>query len=255
MHSNARIIAALLVAVGVSTLHGDARERFDVDGISPASLPKLSLQTLMTLASLTRSADVQQELKLSQDQVKRVAALTAEVTQARRQSKRVAGAHPDDLRKANEAAVQQYQQLLAILDKRQVERLFQIHLQQLGVNALALPEVDAVLCLSQAQRDQIGEFKEQLNSELRSAIERMQRDEVNANRVQNYRTALAEAQQRFVDRCQGALSPTQRKLLEQLQGEAFTGTLAASTRGLPAAKQAEVLQRAKLQQAQRAAEK
>lgn len=153
-------------------------------------------------------SQVQEELKLSEDQVKKIEELRAVRRQAlaalRGLNKEARANQLQDINKANEAA------LAKILTRKQFRRAEQIYLQQIGPSiAFWQTQVAAALKLTDEQKDKMDLINKESQEELRNrtANGRMTREQ------------LAELTKRRNEKALDVLTPTQKKKWKELLGE------------------------------------
>jgi len=148
--------------------------------------------------------NVQAELKLTDDQFDTMAKIRASVARAARDSA--------EHRKAIEEATKT---IRSVLSAKQLERLMQIHLQLLGVQALLVPDVIAALNISDDQQKQLRAIDAK-HSEKRRGLsddKSLSREESRAKGRQLLKETMAEAT--------AVLTQGQREEFEKMRGPAF----------------------------------
>jgi Spy/CpxP family protein refolding chaperone len=155
---------------------------------------------------------VQEELKLSDEQVKQVKELAdkqreslqglRDLSQEERQTKMQEAA------KTNDKAISK------LLKPEQYKRVRQIALQQQGSRALSNEEVAKALKISEEQKDKIKEIQTKAFEEMRG----LGRDEEARKKRQEMMKATNE-------QVMGVLTAEQKTKLKEMQGEPFTGKI------------------------------
>lgn len=163
--------------------------------------------TISLLLVLSKS-QVQEELKLSEDQVKKIEELRAERRQAlaalRGLNKEDRANKLQDINKANEAA------LAKILTRKQLRRAEQIYLQQIGPwIAFRYTQVAAALKLTDEQKDKMALITKESLEESRN----------NRAKGQVTRELLVELAKRRNEKALNLLTPVQKKKWKELLGE------------------------------------
>lgn len=174
---------------------------------------------------LLSQKSVQEELKLSDDQIKKVTeqmesqrgaqAGLRELSREERQKKM------DERAKANQSAV------AAILKDDQLKRFKQISLQQRGAQALEDPEVAQSLNLSTEQKDRVKAIQEGMQGEMR---EMFQAAGGGGDR-EEFRKKAETLRNTTNEKLQGVLSPEQQAKWKELAGEPFKGEIRQPQRG------------------------
>ncbi len=153
---------------------------------------------------------VQEELKLSEDQVQKVKELSDKQRESfqglRDLSQEDRRAKMQEMAKANDKA------LAEILKPGQLKRVKQISLQQQGAFALVNPEVAKALNISEEQKDKIREIQ----TKARDESQGLGRDEEGAKKRQEIRKATNE-------KVMGVLTAEQKAKLKEMQGKPFEG--------------------------------
>lgn len=172
-------------------------------------------------ALLLTQASVQKELKLNDDQTKRVTELVEKQREGfqglRDLSREERREKMEAQRKASQTAVAE------ILNAEQQSRLKQISLQQRGAWAIEDPEVASVLGLSAEQKDKIAEIREDVFDELRDLREQ--------GGGEGAREKFAELRKSGGERVEAVLSTDQQKKWKELQGPEFKGEIRWPRRG------------------------
>lgn len=150
------------------------------------------------------SPSVQAELKLSDDQLDTMAKIRASLSHA-----------GGDAARHRKAVAEATKTIRSELSAKQLERLTQIHLQLLGVNALLVPDVIAALKISDSQQKQLRAIDAKF-SEKRQGL----RDDRNLSRDES-RTRMGKLLKETMAEATGVLTPRQRDEFEKMRGPAF----------------------------------
>ncbi|MEX0978709.1 MAG: hypothetical protein WDZ48_07650 [Pirellulales bacterium] len=167
---------------------------------------------------LLAQKSVQDELKLSADQVKQVDEFlakqresfsgTGDLSREERQKRFAESA------KASQAA------LTSILKDDQIKRFKQISIQQRGAQALEDPEVAGALALTDEQKSKIGEIQTAAREEMRSLFQG-----ADAGNRDEMRKKFAAARAVTNEKLLGVLTPEQQTRWKDLAGEPFKGEI------------------------------
>jgi Spy/CpxP family protein refolding chaperone len=168
-----------------------------------------------TLFLLTQKS-VQEELKMSEDQVKKVTELEAKQREAfqglRDLSREERQKKFQEMAKENEKAIGE------ILKEDQLKRVKQISLQQQGLRALGNPEVAGALKLSDEQKDKVKAIQDEAGKEMRALFGAgLDRDEA--------RKKMEEIRKATEEKLTGVLTDEQKTKWKELQGEPFKGEI------------------------------
>jgi Spy/CpxP family protein refolding chaperone len=168
-----------------------------------------------TLFLLTQKS-VQEELKLSEDQVKKVTELDQKQREAFRDfrdlSREERQQKMQEMAKANDKAIGE------ILKEDQLKRVKQISLQQQGARALGTPEVADALKLTDEQKDKVKGIQEESAKEFRELFQGGgDRDEV--------RKKMEALRKSTEEKLMGVLTDDQKTKWKELQGEPFKGEI------------------------------
>lgn len=123
---------------------------------------------------LLRIPEVQKELKMTQEQIDKIAAKQQEVQQAMQELRQGGGGgqqlSAEERAKRNEQ-IQEIQKkaVSGILDATQMKRFHQLELQQQGPVALTRKDVASEMKLSEEQTTKIREIQTKMNEDLRAA--------------------------------------------------------------------------------------
>jgi serine/threonine protein kinase len=162
---------------------------------------------------LLAQKSVQEELKLSEEQVRQV----KRAEEKRRDAfHKLRGLSPDEWRaKAEEFWGDPEKVLADLLRPEQVRRLRQVALQQRGSEAFADPEVARVLLLSPEQKDKIRALQEETHRSLRAAFRPGPRPDGWKKAEEVWKSEREQAMQ--------VLTDEQRARWQELTGEPFRG--------------------------------
>jgi type 1 glutamine amidotransferase len=168
-------------------------------------------------AMLLGQEAVQKELKLSAEQVKKIAALSEKMREKMQDA--FALDEPDRGKKLRELNQENDRALATLLTPGQAKRLKQIVYQQQGTAALATPDVAREIGLSGEQRQRIVQINDETNTRMRDLF-RPGAAPDNATRAKMQ--ALRKAGS---DRILAVLTDPQKTAWKDLQGEPFKGQL------------------------------
>ncbi len=169
-------------------------------------------------AMLLQQASVQNELKLSDEQIQKVTEL------AEKQREAFAGLgdlDPEERReKFAEAQTSQREELAKILSAEQGQRLKQIAWQQSGPQALANPEVATALELSDEQKQAVETAQTDMREQMRELFAGGPDGDREAAREK-----MAELQKAASEKLDKVLTPEQQTKFKELLGTPFTGEI------------------------------
>jgi hypothetical protein len=165
---------------------------------------------------------VQEELKLSGDQIKKAEELAAkqrETLQSLRDlDQEERGKKMQEINQANQKS------LAEILKPNQVKRLRQISLQLAGAQAFNNPEVAAELKLTDDQKEKIREIRQQTNQQAQSIRE-------NTSDRTEARQKVEQLNKSTAGKVIGLLTAEQKEKWKELIGEPFKGEIIRGRRG------------------------
>lgn len=164
---------------------------------------------------LLSQKSVQEELKLTEDQVKKVKELSDKQRESFRGLRDLS--QEERQKKMAEAAKANTKALAEILKPEQLKRVKQISLQQRGAGALRDPEVVKTLNLTDEQKDKVKTIQD----EARKARGDGQR----GDRSAEARKKREEARKATNDKLLGVLTAEQKSKLKELTGEPFKGEI------------------------------
>lgn len=164
---------------------------------------------------LLGAKSVQEELKLTEDQIGKVKELAEKQRESFKElgklSREERRTKFEDSSKASNKAVAE------ILKPEQVKRLKQISWQQRGGAAMEDPEVAEALKLTDEQKGKIKTLREDTGKEMRELIKGGNREEA--------RKKMGELRKANNEKLQAVLTAEQKAKLKELTGEPFKGEL------------------------------
>ena len=170
-------------------------------------------------AMLLSQKSVQEELKLNEDQVKKVDELLAKQRESFGDSRDLS--REERQKRFTESREASQKAVGAILNEEQQKRYKQVSLQLQGAGALGDPEVAASLGLSDEQKKSVAEIQSAAREEMRSQFQGGGGD----------REKFRAARDATNEKLQGVLTPEQKTKWQELAGEPFKGELQAPQRG------------------------
>jgi thymidylate synthase ThyX len=179
----------------------------------------------MSSAQLVQQKSVQEELKLSEDQVSKV----------QKASESVREKYKDDLAKIRESkdfakmgelfrkiGEDTDKELANILKPDQTKRLKQIRLQLLGLRALQQEDVAKELKLTDKQKDEIKALSEDLAKDTRELMKDAFKD---AKKREEAQAKIKELNTETLDKVLKSFSADQKKAWSELTGPKFEGKI------------------------------
>jgi Spy/CpxP family protein refolding chaperone len=180
---------------------------------------------------LATNKSVQKELKLTDDQVKKIDAAIKEINDK----------HQDDRAKIRELdqserfekmqelnktiSEEQTKELKGILDEKQMKRLKQIQLQQRGPMAFNDEAVQKDLKITDDQKDKIKTINEDAMAEMReagqNAFQPDATDEEKKAAFKKLREKMTEINKETMKKVEGVLTDEQKKAWKEMVGEKF----------------------------------
>jgi hypothetical protein len=172
-----------------------------------------------TAAVLLANEGVQKELKLDEDQIKKVGALARETfTKYGEKFREAAGDMEKMAALRKEIETEQNKTISETLKSGQVKRLKQIELQVGGLRALGKEDIQKELKLSDKQKEEIKSLTEEVGKDVRSIMQDVGRDpEKRAEAMKKVEALNKKALEKFT----GTLSADQKKTLKDMEGEKF----------------------------------
>jgi Spy/CpxP family protein refolding chaperone len=170
----------------------------------------------VTSLFLLTQKSVQQELKLSDEQIKKL----TELADKQRQTLAELGnlAREERQQKMREQTQAADKAVAEILQPEQQKLLKQIVLQQRGAQALSEPEVADALGLSAEQKEKLKTIRDEAQREMRELFQGGNREEAQ-KKVADLRKATEE-------KAQEVLTPEQKTKWKEMVGEPFKGEIA-----------------------------
>jgi Spy/CpxP family protein refolding chaperone len=172
---------------------------------------------------LLRQKSVQDELKVTEDQVKKVTELAEKQRGAFGELRNLS--REERQKKIEERSKENAKALAEILKPEQVKRLKQISLQQQGARAINNPEVATALNLTAEQKEKVKSIGEEAAKEMRELFQGGNREEA--------RKEMADLRKSTEEKVQGVLTTEQKAKLKELQGEPFKGEIRPPERNRP----------------------
>jgi hypothetical protein len=162
---------------------------------------------------------VQEELKLSEEQVKKVNDLSSKRGDVYRN--RDQNLSREDYQKLFQEQGKATEKSIAeVLKPEQVTRLGQIALQQQGMNILSDPEVATVLQLTAEQKETVKGIQDELRTALR-----------NLGNTDESRKKGDELRKAQGDKMAAVLTESQKSKVKEMLGAPFTGEIRSNARG------------------------
>jgi hypothetical protein len=168
---------------------------------------------------LLNQKSVQDELKLSEEQVKKAKELSDKQREAfgglRDLSQEERRTKIQEQAKATDKAVAE------VLKPEQMKRVKQISLQQQGARALSNPEVATALKLTDEQKDKVKSIQEEARTALGQRGQRGQRGRPSEEELKK----LQEARKATNEKLMNVLTDEQKTKWKELSGEPFKGEI------------------------------
>jgi Spy/CpxP family protein refolding chaperone len=166
-------------------------------------------------AMLLSQKSVQEELKLTEEQIKKVQETQ---TKQRESFQGLQQLSQDERREKFQALAKDNEKVVKdILKPDQVKRLKQISLQQRGLQAVNDPEVATALNLTEEQKAKVKSMQEENRTAARDLRQGGNRDEA--------RTKLQEMRKANEEKIQTLLTSEQKAKWKELTGEPFKGEI------------------------------
>jgi hypothetical protein len=174
---------------------------------------------MMPLTTLAKAKDIAADLKLSEEQVKKLDDLDKKMADKRREIFQ-SGDREGMREKMQELNTEMNKELTAIINTDQMKRLKQIQLQGMvkggGVSAaLNSEDVQKALSLNDEQKEQLRGFRQDMMEQTREMMQIEDRDE-RQKKMTEYRESMAKKMEKL-------LTDDQKAKLKELQGEPFKG--------------------------------
>jgi Spy/CpxP family protein refolding chaperone len=159
---------------------------------------------------------VQDELKVTDDQIKKAEELSEKQREA---FESLRDLEPEERAKKMQEANQENEKALAeILKPAQVKRLKQISLQRAGIQAFISPDVIKELKFTDAQNEKIKEIRQQTMEQRGDVFQ-------NTNDRAEIRKKLIEIDKSAIEKVVSELKPEQKAKWKELIGEPFKGEI------------------------------
>jgi Spy/CpxP family protein refolding chaperone len=166
------------------------------------------------LLALVSQKSVQEELKLTDDQVKSIAPLAEKQRESFRGMR---DATAEERQKRQEQGTANEKALTELLQPEQLKRLKQISLQQQGVVAAARPEMAESLKLTSEQQEKIRAIQQGARDKMQEVMRDGNREEA--------RGKLAALRESTNEKALAVLTEEQQTKWKELTGEKFTGEI------------------------------
>jgi hypothetical protein len=170
--------------------------------------------------SLLSQKSVQEELKMTEDQVKKGTELAEKMRGNRQDFQNLS--REEIQKKLAERAEASEKAMAEFLKPEQVTRLNQIALQQQGARALATEKVADGVKLSAEQKEKVKGIMDEYNTALRAAFQGGFNDET--------RKKMEELRKSTDEKLTGVLSAEQKAAWTKLTGEPFKGEIVRTRR-------------------------
>ncbi len=170
---------------------------------------------------LLSNKSVQDELKMAEDQVKKVTDL-----QEKQRANRLDFQDPDFRTKMQERAKETEKALSEILKPEQAKRLDQISYQQRGANAFNDPEVQKALGFDDAQKDKVSAIQRDGFAAMRELFQP-------GGDPAEGRKKMEEFQKSQTEKLMNVLSAEQKTKWNELKGPEFKGEIKPAFGGKP----------------------
>lgn len=176
---------------------------------------------------LLNMKEVQEELKMSAEQVAKVGDKQQEVRQAMQELFQSAG-NPQDMSDEDRAKLMAKRQEIQnkavsdILDTKQMRRFHQLELQQMGPGAFLRPDVAAALKLNDDQKKQIQEIQQKAGEDTRALFQGVDRQNQSQEDRQQMFAKMQAIRKASGEKMLALLNDDQRKAWKEMQGEKFT---------------------------------
>jgi hypothetical protein len=176
--------------------------------------------------SLLTNKSVQEELKITDEQKKKVDEASKKLTELRTEKMKEAGITRENMReKRDEMAkitkalnAEGDKSLSSVLDEKQTKRFKQIRLQQSGLRAFSTEEVETALKLSDDQKKKIKETVDGLTKEMEDARKEAGMDFA---KLREIFTKQREKEKEALGKVAATLSSAQKKTWKDMTGETF----------------------------------
>ena len=176
-------------------------------------------------SALLSQKSVQEELKLTEDQITKVTAVGKDLREKYADDLKDKDKRQETMKKMGEARTKA---LAGILKPEQTKRLHQIEVQVGGLNALTKDDVAKTLSLTEKQIADAKGIEDDLRKDAGELFKGGDKDKF-AETMAKVQTLRKEAATKFIS----GLSAEQKKAYKELTGDEFKGKLEAPTGGRP----------------------
>jgi hypothetical protein len=185
------------------------------------------------LVGLAKAKDVAADLKLSEEQTKKLDDLDKKMSDKRREAFSGGGgdreAMAEKMRELNEET---NKELTAVLNADQMKRLKQLQLQSTLkgpgglVGALMNADTQKALSLNDEQKEQLRGFQQDAGTQMREIFQNTQDQDERQKKMTEFRDSMAKKVEKL-------LTDEQKAKLKDLQGEPFKGEFPRPPAGRP----------------------
>ncbi|HZO91897.1 MAG TPA: hypothetical protein VFB38_26505 [Chthonomonadaceae bacterium] len=171
---------------------------------------------------LLRNKSVQDELKLTPQQIEKLDAKQQELRQAMRDQFQNPSNDPEE-RRSRMTRIQEMQQkaIADILDSKQLTRFKQIELQQEGPAALTRKDVADQLNLTDEQRNQVRNIQEDAQARMQEMMQGVDFRNMSPEDRQQLMQKFQAARKEFNDKYLAVLTEAQKEQWNKMLGEPF----------------------------------
>jgi hypothetical protein len=183
----------------------------------------------MDASALLGQKSVQEEIKLTEDQVAKVEKIGKDLREKYGEQLKDAGKDKDKRAEITKKMGEERTKMLAdVLKPDQAKRVKQIEIQVNGLTAFNAEDVQKALKLTEKQISDLKAMEDDLNKDRAEIFKDAGKDKF-AEAMVKVRTLNKEAATKFVSK----LTDDQKKLYKDLAGEEFKGKIEAPTFGRP----------------------
>jgi hypothetical protein len=182
------------------------------------------------VTNLVTNKAVQEDLKVSEEQTKKISEWAKEFKGKSDEirKEKMKDVSKDNFQEKNAEATaaintEAYKELADVLKKEQINRLKQIHRQQMGLNAFTNTEVVDGLKLNDTQKTAVKTAISDFDKERREifADAGIKKGMFDAEKFAEAQKKIQKAQKDTTDKLVGSLDDTQKKTWKEMIGEAF----------------------------------
>jgi len=177
----------------------------------------------LTGTALLAQKSVQEELKLTEDQVTKTKKIGEDIRTKYGEEMKAAFKDREKFAELRKKMNEESTKLLAdVLKPEQVKRMHQIEVQLGGIDALSREDVAKELKLTEKQKEDLKARRDDLNKDRGDMFKDAGKDQAKQKEVrEKIRTLTTEATTKFVN----SLSDDQKKLYTELVGKKFEGKI------------------------------